>query len=105
MMILTDLFGEDVSTSMKVLYVPNKDKINNKGGHIRSGAKEFSMIKICCVAVGQYDLQTRLGQFILDYKKLINALRVHNSKMYLFLMSVLPIGPRSDLHKFAVLKS
>ena len=101
-MILTDLFREDVATNVRVLYVPNSDKIDDISSHIRSGTKDFSIIRICFMAVGHHDLKTRLGLFILDFKKLINALRVHNSNMYLFLMSVLPIGPRADLHKFAV---
>ena len=104
-MILTDLFGEDVSTNVRVLYVPNSERIEDIAGHIRPGSKDFSHIQICFIAVGHHDLQTRLGQFISDYKKLFNALHVHNSKMYLFLMSVLPISPRAKLHKFTVLKS
>ena len=104
-MILTDPFGKDVSTNIRVLYMPNSDRIEDIAGHIRPGSKDFSHIQICFIAVGHHDLQMRFGQFISDYKQLINALRVHNSKMYLFLMSVLPIGLRSDLHKFVVLKS
>ena len=104
-MVLTDLFGENVDTNIRILYVPNQDKIADITEHINPGAKDFSDIEICIISVGQHDLETRLGQFILDYKKLINAVRVHNSKMYLFILSVLPIGPRQDLHKFASLKS
>ena len=55
--------------------------------------------------MGHHDLKTRLGQFISDNKRLVNALRVHNSSMLLFVMSVLPIGEDTSLHKFAALKS
>ena len=104
-MVLTDLFSENMDTNVRILYVPNQDKIVDITEHINPGAKDFSDIEICIISVGQHDLETRLGQFISDYKKLINTLRVHNSKMYLFILSVLPIGPRQDLHKFTSLKS
>ena len=104
-MILTDLFGEDISANVHVLYIPNSDKIEDITGHIRPGSKDFSQIDICFVSVGHHNLHTWLGQFIRDFKCLLNALRVHNSKMFLFIMSVLPIGPNPELHKFAVIKS
>ena len=53
-MILTDLFGEDVATNIRVLYMPSVDKINDISGHIGSGSKDFSMIDICFLSVGQY---------------------------------------------------
>ena len=104
-MILTDLFGEDIMTNVRVLYVPNSDRIDNITSHIGPESKNFTDIDICFIAVGHHDLHTRLGQFIQDFKKLINALRVHNAKMFLFIMSVLPIGANQELHKFAVIKS
>ena len=104
-MVLTDLFGENVDTNVRILYVPIQDKIADITEHINPGAKDFSDIDICIISVGQHDLETRLSQFISDYKKMINALRVHNAKMYLFILLVLPIGPRQDLHKFTALKS
>ena len=105
MIVLTDLFGENMDTNVRILYVPNQDKIANITEHINPGAKDFSAIEIYIISMGQHDLETRLGQFISDYKKLINALRVHNSKMFLFILSVLLIGPRADLYKSASLKS
>ena len=104
-MVITDLFGEDVSTNVRILYVPNSDKIYDIVTHIGPGKKNFSDIKLCVIAVGHHDLDTRLGQFSSDYRKLINALRVHNSYMQLYVMSILPIGPDQTLHKFASIKS
>ena len=103
-MVLMDLFGENVDRNVRILYVINQDKIADITEHINPGAKDFSDVEICIISMGQHDLETRLGQFILDYKKLINVLRVHNSKMYLFILSVLPIGPRTDLYKFTCFK-
>ena len=100
-----DLLGENVHTTVRISYVPNQDKIADITEYINPGVKDFSDIEICIIAVGYHDLKTRLGQFISDYKKLINALRVHNSKMFLFVLSVLLIGPRADLDNFASLKS
>ena len=104
-MIITDLFGEDILTNVRVLYVPNSDRIDDITSHIGPESKNFTDIDICFIAVGHHDLHTRLGQFIQDFKRLINALHVHNSKMFLFIMSILPIGANQDLHKFAVIKS
>ena len=104
-MVITDLFGEDVGTNCRILYVPNKDQIGDIADHIGPGDKDFSEIKVSVLAVGHHDLKTRLGQFISDYKRLVNALRVHNSNMLLLVMSVLPIGEDTSLHKFAALKS
>ena len=103
-MILTDLFGEDISTNVRVLYILNSDRIDNITSHIGPESKNLMDIDICFIAVGHHDLHTRLGQFIQDFKKLINALRVHNAKMFLFIMSVLPIGANQELHKFVVIK-
>ena len=104
-MILTDLFGEDISTNCRVLYVPLRDMLVDIVRHIGPGSKNFSDINVCCIAVGHHDLETRLGEFINQYKRLVNALRNHNVFMHLFCMSVLPIGPDASLHKFASLKS
>ena len=104
-MILTDLFGEDISTNVRVLYVLNSDRIDNITSHIGPGSKNFMDIDICFIAMGHHNLHTRLGQFIQDFKKLINTLHVHNAKMFLFIMSVLPVRANQELHKFAVIKS
>ena len=86
-MIITDLFGEDVSTNCQVLYGPNTDQIDDIIKHIGPGVCDFSDINVCLVTVGHHDLGMRLGQFSSDYKRLINALHVHNSYMHLFVMS------------------
>ena len=104
-MILMDLFSEDISTNVRVLYVPNSDRIDDIISHIGPESKNFMDIDICFILVGHHDLHTRLGQFIQDFKRLINTLRIHNLKMFLFNMSVLPIGTNQELHKFAVIKS
>ena len=44
-MILIDLFGEDVATNVRVLYVLISDKMDDIAGYIRPGAKDFSLIK------------------------------------------------------------
>ena len=104
-MIITDLFGEDVSTNCRVLYMPIKDMLADIVRHIGPGARNFSDIGVCCLAVGHHDLETRLGEFVNNYRRLVNALHNHNSFMHLFCMSILPVGPDSTLHKFASLKS
>ena len=50
-------------------------------------------------------LVQRLGQFSRDYCKLVNALQIHNLDRKLFMMSILPIGPDPNLHKFVSIKS
>ena len=104
-MILTDLFGEDISTNCHVLYFPLNDMLGDIVKHIGPGTKDFSHINVCCVAVGHHDLETRLGEFVSNYRRLVTALRNHNAYMHLFVMSVLPVGPDATLHKYASLKS
>ena len=61
-MILTDLFGEDISTNVWVLYVPNSDRIDDIMAHIGPESKYFTDIEFCFISVGHHDLHTRLGQ-------------------------------------------
>ena len=95
-----ELFREDVSTNCRVLYMPIKDQLEDIVNHIGPGPYDFSDITVCCLAVGHHDLSTRLGEFVNNYKRLINALQNHNSYTHLFVMSVLPVGPDTALYKF-----
>ena len=40
-MVITDLFGEDVGTNCRILYVPNNDQIGDIADHIGPGDKDF----------------------------------------------------------------
>ena len=81
-MILMDLFGEDMSTNVRVLYVPNSDRIDDIMSHIGPESMNFTDIDICFISVGHHDLHTRLGQFIQDFKRLIKALHIHNVSLH-----------------------
>ena len=104
-MILTDLFREDASTNCHVLYIPNKDTIHDITLHIKAVDKDFSDVVACLLSEDHHDLDTCLGQFIQDYKNLLSALRVYNSHIFMFVLSILPIRPGQDLHKHVTLKS
>ena len=60
-MIVTDLFGENLCTNIRILYVPHGDKVKDIASHIRLSKKKFSNIQVCLIAVGHHDLGTKVG--------------------------------------------
>ena len=66
---------------------------------------DLRKIDVCFVGVGHNDLDTVLGQFMTSYKQLVNTLHVHKPTMFIYVISVLLMGPHTELYCYAQVKS
>ena len=85
--------------------MPVNSKLENLVPHLKLPENDFRNIDVCFVAVGHNDLDTIVGQFMTLFKQLVNALCIHKSTMFIYVVSVLPMGPHTELYKYAQVKS
>ena len=102
---ITDLLSETIKSNIRIISVPANSKLENLVPHLKPPENNFADIDVCFIAVGHNNLDTVVGQFMTLYKAMIVALRNHKIGMYIFVFSVLPLGPRPDLYRFAQVKS
>ena len=104
-LLITDLLSESINTNIRLITVPANSKLENLIPHLKPPENDFKNIDVCFVAVGHNNLDTVVGQFMTLFKQLVNTLRVHKSTMFIYVVSVLPMGPHTELYKYAQVKS
>ena len=101
-LLITDLLSESINTTVRLITVPANSKLENLVPHLKPPENDFKNIDVCFVTVGHNDLDTVVGQFMTLFKQLVNALRVHKSTMFIYMVFVLPMGPGlnyTSMHK------
>ena len=100
-----DLLSESMNTNIRLITVPANSKLETLVPHLKLLENDLRNSDVCFVAEGHNNLDTVLGQFMVLYKQLVNALHVHKLTMFIYVISVLPIGPHTELYRYAQVKS